>query len=178
MAALAVLALPFLTACGSTGEEELATGMTEMFPARIDPSDAKLHAAVQNFLGLQKGPKNSQYEYSRVDLNGDGLREGLVLFNLPHSHWCGWSGCTLAVFSADDNSFSLLSQTSRIRGPLVVGGSQTNGYEDIGVRVTGTDVADYNVLLKFDGAMYPDNPLNELVMPFDLASLGGTRLFP
>lgn len=177
-AALAVLALSSLTACGSTGEEELATSMTPEYAGAVDPADAKLHSAVQTYLGLNKGPKNSQYEYVRVDLNNDGLREGLVMFNLPHSYWCGWSGCTMAVFEARDNSFALLSQTSRIRGPLVVAASETNGWGDLAVRVTGTDMYDHNVLLKFDGSAYPDNPIGQETVPYDLADLGSTRLFP
>ena len=178
LAAIAVLALPSLAACGSTGGEELATTAPDMFPEQVDPSDRKLVAAIQNYLGEAKGPKNSQYEYVRADLNGDGLREGIVLFNLPHSYWCGWSGCTMAVFQAGDNHFTMLSQTSRIRGPIVVGHSRTDGWEDIGVRLSGTDYADRNVLLKFNGIGYPDTPLNEEDLPFDLAFLQGDRFFP
>ncbi len=178
LAALAVLALPSLAACGSTGGEELVTSAPDMFPEMVDPSDARLHAAIQNFLGEAKGPKNSQYEYVRADLNGDGLREGLVMFNLPHSYWCGWSGCTMAVFQAGDNSFTLLSQTSKIRGPIVLGQTHTNGWEDIGVRISGTDYADRNVLLKFDGMQYPTTPMDQEEIPYDLASLGGARFFP
>jgi hypothetical protein len=177
LAALAVLALPSLTACSSTGGEGLA-GLTDMPAAPVDPQDAMLHAAIQQYLGLAKGPKNSQYEYTRADLNGDGLREGLVMFNLPHSYWCGWSGCTLAVFEAGDNSFKIVSQTSRIRGPLVIGQSKTNGWEDIGVRLSGTEMADRNVLLKFDGMAYPESATDQADLPFDLALLGGTRVFP
>src|SRR5690606_6090860 len=113
-----------------------------------------------------------------MDLNGDGLREGLVLFNLPHSYWCGWSGCTLAVFGAGDNNFVLVSETTRIRGPLMIAGTTTNGWDDIGVRLSGTDNPDRDVLLRYDGAGYPDNPLNAEDAPFDLASLGGQRIFP
>lgn len=179
LAALAVLSLPTLVACGSTGGEELATSAPpDMFPDMHDPSDAKLFAAIQRYLGDSKGPKNSQYEYVRADLNGDGLREGLVLFNLPHTYWCGWSGCTMAVFQAGDDQFTLLSQTSRIRGPIVVGETNTDGWQDIGVRLSGTDYADRNVLLKFNGAGYPETPINEEDLPFDLAYLQGARFFP
>ncbi len=176
MTALAVLALPSLAACGSSGKEELA--FTPQNAAPADPADEILHASIQAYLDASKGPKNSQYQYTRIDLNNGGLREGLVLFNLPHSYWCGWSGCTMAVFEAGDNQFRLVSETSRIRGPLVVGQTKTNGWEDIGVRLSGMDSSDRNVLLKFDGRRYPENPLNEDALPYDLAALGGTRVFP
>ncbi len=175
---LSLIALALLTACAST--EEPVTASVPMFEDKVpvDPSDAKLHDAIQQFLVAQQGPKNSQYEYSRVDLNNDGLREGLVLFNLPHSYWCGWSGCSLAIFEAGDNHFTLLSQTSQVRGPIVVGETKTNGWDDIGIRLTGTDSADRNVMLKYDGSAYPAEPVNAEPTNFDLASLGGTRLFP
>lgn len=177
LTAVAVLVLPSLVACSSTGGEELATA-PDMFPEPVDPSDSTLLSSIQDYLAESKGPKNSQYEYVRADLNGDGLREGIVLFNLPHSYWCGWSGCTMAVFRAGDNRFDMMSKTSRIRGPIVVSQNQTDGWDDIGVRLSGTDYADRNVLLKFDGVGYPATPVNEEEIPYNLASLGGPRLFP
>jgi hypothetical protein len=84
----------------------------------------------------------------------------------------------MAVFQAGDDHFTMLSQTSRIRGPIVVGHSRTDGWEDIGVRLSGTDYADRNVLLKFNGIGYPDTPMNEEDLPFDLAFLQGERFFP
>ncbi len=176
LAILATLTLPYLAACSSTGGDELALSNPQ--DVSSDPSDAILHAAVQDFLTQNKGPKNSQYEYVRRDLNGDGVREGLVLFSLPHSHWCSWGGCTLAVFEPADGGFRLVSETSKIRGPLVIGSTRTNGWEDIGVRLTGNDQSDHNVLLQFDGMAYPQDPLNQTILPYDLAALGGLRVFP
>ncbi len=178
LAAIAVLVLPSLTACSSTGEEELATSIPDMFPEIYDPSDAVLRAAIGQYLADNKGPTNSQYEYVRAALNGDGLRERLVMFNLPHSYWCGWNGCTMAVFQAGDNNFKMLSQTGGIRGPVVIGDTQTNGWDDIGVRISGMDRADQNVLLQFDGTGYPSSPIGEETAPYDVAWTGGTKLFP
>lgn len=177
LAVLAALVLPTLAACSTGGKPpEIAIQTAPSLP--VDPSDRKLVLAIQKYLADNEGPKNSQYQYTRIDLNGDGLREALVMFNLPHSYWCGWSGCTMAVFEAGDNHFTMLSQTSRIRGPIVVGQNKTNGWGDIGVRISGTDYADRNVLLKFDGMRYPETPLYEEEIPYDLASLGGSRFFP
>jgi hypothetical protein len=178
-AALAALTLFSLAACASNtaGEEVLLFPDRELYENR-DPSDSTLHASIQSYLEQRGGPKHSQYDYVRTDLNGDGRREALVLFNLPHNYWCGWSGCTLAVFGVEDENFVLVSETSRIRGPLFVGGTQTNGWEDIGVRVSGTESPDRNVVLRYDGTAYPENPLDQSGIPFDLAALGGTRVFP
>lgn len=154
------------------------TAMPDHFVDPVDPDDAELVASIQQYLKDNKGPLNSQYEYVRMDLNNDGLREGIVLFNLPHSYWCGWSGCTMAIFEAGDNRFALKSETQRIRGPLVLAQNQTNGWEDIVVRLSGMNEADRNVVLKFNGLSYPDNPLMGDDIPYDVASLSGTRIFP
>lgn len=166
-----------LAACSSTGHEVL-TPMPGHFTEAADPGDGVLVGAIQTYLADSRGPLNSQYEYVRMDLNNDGLREGIVLFNLPHSYWCGWGGCTMAIFQAGDDSFALLSETKKIRGPLVLADSRTNGWEDIIVRLSGMDEADRNVVLKFDGYGYPDNPVIADEGPFDIAALDGTRLFP
>lgn len=171
--------LPLLAACGTTDEAPLAYSAPTENSTPVDPSDIKLVAAIQQHLIDQKGPLNSQYEYVRADLNGDGLREGLVMFTLPHSYWCGWSGCTMAVFQASDNTFSTVSETSRIRGPIVIGDTRTNGWDDIIVRQSGSTVnADRSIALRYDGAAYPESPVAGEEIPFDVAFLTGPRFFP
>lgn len=173
--ALALLALPSLTACSSSGEEELSTALSDI-PS--DPTDAQLEKSIRQYLQDRQGPNHSRYQYARIDLNNDGRRDALVLFNLPHNYWCGWSGCTMTVFEAADDHFTVLSETSRIRGPLVIGADTTDGWNDIGVRISGTGEAARNVVLRYNGLGYPDNPLNETELPYDLAALGGTKIFP
>jgi len=178
LAAIAALALPSLTACGGVEKEELAYTAPDMFKAPGDPSDTKLQASIAKFLADRQGPANSQYEYTRADLNNDGLREAVVIFNLPHSYWCGWSGCTMAVFQAGDNTFQLVSETTRIRGPIQIADTATDGWRDIGIRLTGTSNYDKNVLLQYNGVGYPENPMDAAEAPFDLALLGGSRVLP
>ena len=178
LAAMAALALPSLAACGGVEKEDLAYTAPDMFRTPVDPSDAKLKQAINQFLAERKGPANSQYEYTRADLNNDGLREAVVIFNLPHSYWCGWSGCTMAVFHAGDNSFRMVSETTRIRGPIQIAETATDGWRDIGVRLSGTNNYDKNVLLQYNGAGYPENPMDAAEAPFDLAQLGGSRVLP
>ncbi len=179
LAALAALTLPGLAACSALdGEESVVYNAPVVTRMPVDPSDGVLQNKIQQYLADRQGPLNSQYQYTRADLNGDGLREAVVIFNLPHSYWCGWSGCTMAIFQAGDNQFALLNETSRIRGPIVIGDTTTNNWKDIGVRLTGTSNADRNVVLQFDGNTYPDNPLNVGDAPYDLAALGGARVLP
>lgn len=143
-----------------------------------DPEDHALVAEITTFLAQKKAPKFSQYDYVRMDLNGDGRREGIVMFTLPHSFWCGWGGCTMAVFQAEDDSFTLLSETKEIRGPVIAMPTQNEGWQDITVRLSGLDQPDQTVVLRFDGFAYPYDPLEGMRSPFTLAGLSGTRLFP
>lgn len=179
--ALATLAaIAPLAGCSSTGDDVALKN--DLFPderAPVDPSDELLLAAVNQHLINIGGPKNSQFEYVRQDLNGDGLREGIILFNLPHSYWCGWSGCTMTIFEAGDNDYALVSETKRIRGPVVIGHGETNGWADINVRLSGTNIADRNVILRYDGLKYPESPINQEEIPYDIAfANGGVRVFP
>jgi hypothetical protein len=153
-------------------------GGSQVQSAPADPADRFLVDEINRYLAQKKAPKFSQYDYVRTDLNGDGRREGIVMFTFPHSFWCGWGGCTMAVFQAQDNTFSLLSETKEIRGPVIAIPSKTKGWQDISVRLSGLDQPDETVILRFDGYAYPYDPLNGSRAPFTLAGLSGTRLFP
>ena len=84
----------------------------------------------------------------------------------------------MAVFQAGDNTFQLVSETTRIRGPIQIADTSTDGWRDIGIRLSGTSNYDKNVLLQFNGVGYPENPLDAAEAPFDLALLGGLRVLP
>ncbi len=142
-----------------------------------DPSDDVLKASIRSYLAQQNAPGNAQYRYERVDLNGDGMREGLVLFTLPHNYWCGWSGCTFAVFEAAETHFSFQSEILKIRGPLIVKSSTSRGWRDLAVRFSGTGTGDKNVVLRFDGARYPNDPSAQREEPLALKDPDGIRLF-
>jgi hypothetical protein len=179
--ALAALATIIPLAACSTSGGKVALNQ-DLFPEEriaVDPSDELLIAAINQHLININGPKNSQYEYVRQDLNGDGLREGIVLFNLPHSYWCGWSGCSMVIFEAGDNDYALVSETKRIRGPIIIGSGETNGWADINVRLSGTDSADKTVALRYDGFRYPESPIDQDEIPYHIAfASGGVRVFP
>lgn len=178
LALVAATAMIPLAACSTTGSDMSALDMFPEERQKIDPSDNLLLAAVQQYLVKIDGPKNSQFEYVRKDLNGDGLREGIVMFNLPHTYWCGWSGCTMAIFEAQDNDWALVSETKGIRGPVVVSENTSNQWEDINVRVSGTGSADRTVTLRYDGFKYPQSPLDLHDEPYDIAAMTGVRFFP
>ncbi|MEM6782070.1 MAG: hypothetical protein AAF569_09435 [Pseudomonadota bacterium] len=165
-----------LSACSFSRNSD--TGLTPLPGAIQDPSDGKAMALLNAYITEQKGPPNSRYDYTRVDLNGDGAREAIFLFKGPYSYWCGWSGCMMVIMKAQNNDFTLLTEITGIRGPLVISDRKTNGWNDLIVRVSGTNIPDRNVAMTFDGRTYPVNPANQTSINRRLSDIPGTRIFP
>lgn len=138
---------------------------------RNDPEDEKLFEAITNFVSVREAPPNSSYDYVRLDLDGDGRREGLVLFKLPHTYWCGWDGCGLAIFRANNNGFTPMSVINSVRGPLYVSPTGNQGWRDIIIRTSGSNMRDKNVVLSFNGRGYPTTPLLAPTLQRPLSSM-------
>lgn len=157
----------FLSACGGGAQK---TNITPL-PDSNDPKDEKLFEAIAKFLSVREAPPYSGYDFVRVDLDGDGLREGIVLFKLPHTYWCGWDGCGMAIFRAKNKDFTPMSVINSVRGPIYVSATGNKGWRDIIIRVSGTNMRDKNVLMQFNGLTYPSSPLLAPTMPVPLSSL-------
>lgn len=142
-----------------------------------EPKDEKLVSAVEGFVAKRGAPPNSDYDFVRTDLNGDGKREGIVLFKLPHTYWCGWDGCGMAVFRADDDDFTPVATMSGIRGPIHVAREASNGWRDIIVEVSGARMPNKNVVLEFDGSTYPNSPMLAQTLHSPVSSLKTDRFF-
>ena len=175
---LTLFACLSLTACGSSGSSGQKNVLTPMpFAENNEPSDEALAVAVSNLVREQNAPPNSVYDFERVDLNGDGKRDGIVLFKLPHTHWCGWDGCGMAVFEATDEDFVPVATISSVRGPIYVPNTENEGWRDIIVRVSGTNMPDKNIVMKYDGRSYPQSPLLAPTLDIPLSALYTERYF-
>ena len=144
----------------------------------LDPSDAVFASAVKEYLKSRGDPAFSRYEFSRIDLNHDGRREALVLMVSPHHYWCGMNGCKMMVFEAYNEGFSPVAEVAPVRGPLVVSNTETNGWKDLIVRVSGRLNLDAkDVALRYDGDTYPQKPA---LQPALYASYEpqGVKIFP
>lgn len=144
-----------------------------------DPDDGLFMDVLSNWLEQNKAPANTQYEFTRIDLDGDGRREGLVLMQSPHQAWCMEYGCTLFLFRAHDEGFSYLSEISPVRGPLVVAENRTAGWRDLIVHVSGHQITGAkNVALQFDGRTYPAQPAAAPTVTMNMLDVGGVKIFP
>ncbi|MGB3510536.1 MAG: hypothetical protein WBA93_15130 [Microcoleaceae cyanobacterium] len=115
------------------------------------------------------------YKTEYIDLNNDGIKDALVLINIPD--WCGTGGCSLFVFQGGKEKFQFVSQSSLINQPFTVNETQTNGWRDLVVEVSGGGAKPQTVALKFDGKVYPSNPsLESPITPEN--SVEGVKVFP
>lgn len=143
-----------------------------------DPENSVLNAAIQDYLVANKAPLFSRYDFTRVDLDNDGRREGLVMMKGPHNYWCDANGCSLVVFRAANDHFTFASEIFPVRGPLYVSQEKSAGWRDIIVRVSGQSYAKAkDVALQFDGHKYPRNPFFEPPTQISLVDRD-VRLFP
>ncbi len=101
---LLILCLP---ACGG-GQKSISSKHT-MHETVINPTDAMLHASLQNFFKSHNHPTFTQYQYVRYDLNEDGRDDALVYFNQPYNYWCVRYGCRFGVFQAHNTGFTEIS---------------------------------------------------------------------
>jgi hypothetical protein len=181
--ALLSLLVITLSACAGSKNKEIQqdTRLTPIPATKAvnDPSNSIFMNAIANYVTAKKAPNNSRYEFTRIDLNGDGRREGIVLMKSPHKYWCEEYGCYMAVFEAHNSGFTLLSEITPVRGPLTVLDEENNGWRNIMARVSGRSGWDAkNVVLRFDGKTYPQQPAYQPSVQYSWNDMSGTRIFP
>lgn len=165
-----------LSGCGT--DEQIRASMTPEPQEISDPSDSVLKDTISQRLKGQNAPLQSQYDFARIDLNGDGRRDALVLYRLPHTYWCGWSGCQLSIFRAEENGFTFVNDIPGIRGPLVISSQTSEGWRDIITELSGTPLYNRRVTLAFSGSTYPSTPMNAPSAPYRvLSDVPGIRVF-
>lgn len=178
---LALLCMILASGCASHKEAPEPDPLTPMPETRLikDPGNEVFMQAVAEYIRARGAPGNTRYEFTRLDLNGDGRREGIVLMKAPHQYWCGLYGCSMAIFEAHNDFFKLKSEVAPVRGPLTVSDKRTNGWNDILVRVSGREHSETkDVALQYDGRAYPPQPAFQPPIRYAYNSYGGVRIFP
>jgi hypothetical protein len=184
---LPALACALLAACASGGSSAAGhggdAGMLTPMPGEFgaapvrDPDNGRLMQVAEAYIAAAHGPANSQYQFTRIDLDGDGRRDALLLLQTPHESWCDFNGCRMAVFRATDTDFKLVAQIGPVRGPLLVANKRTNGWRDIVVRVSGRlNRPAKDVAMRFNGRTYP--PVPEALPAVYASNETGVHIFP
>ena len=113
------------------------------------------------------------FDYALVDLNDDGVLDAIVLLTEPR--YCGSGGCSMVVLRGTGDGFRVLSSSSITRAPVVVLPEKRHGWRTFTVSVAGGGVKAGPVLMRFNGARYPNNPtMAPLATPRQIE--GGTSL--
>lgn len=169
-----LLMLPlFLGACASEPQTQTLTPMPR---STQDPPDERLIDALKEFITQGHAPPATGYQYVRYDLNGDGLRDALMLLKTPFGYWCGTHGCTMLVFQAHPGKFTLVNAIQPVQAPVYISTMKSNGWKDLVVRVSGRWTKAKDVAMLFDGQKYPSNPSD--LPPFPKKNYSGyTRAF-
>lgn len=179
-----------LTGCGGSGSRNTPTAdITITAPAPVQlggaptsgvsaqssvlgPLDETLvRRAIENYRISKKRAKGP-YQLVGADLNGDGVREAVVLFQ--GKDWCTRTGCSLAVFQSFNHGFRVISRTVRVKAPVEVTGVLTNAYRDLLVQTGGGPAPERRVKLQFTGEGYSRNALLQPEVP--LGSAAGTEI--
>jgi len=148
-------------------------------PAKSEKKPGENSALNQALLAYlaKKGddPKYADpHRTARIDLNGDGHQDALVLLENP-MYFCGTGGCTLLVFKGTKSGFEFVSRSSLIRGPVLVSDTKTHGWRDLVVEVSGGGMTPKRVALKYTGSKYPLNPSTLPAQPKD-KQIKGTKV--
>jgi hypothetical protein len=97
-----------------------------------------------------------RYLASRYHLNGDGTEDVFVLLVTPTD--CVNSGCSALLFEPSLGDYKQVANITGINTPVFVSSTQTKGWNDIVVYVSGGGVTPAYHVLKFDGTKYPSHP--------------------
>ncbi len=125
---------------------------------QADAADLALGQAIADALGDDAG---STRTVVRVVGEGDG-RLGLAY--LVGMNWCGSGGCNLLILRPVSSGWEPVGNVARVRPPVRVLTTSSNGLPDLGVTVSGGGgPAAYEARLTFDGQNYPRFPPDEAV---------------
>ncbi len=125
-------------------------------------NDALARQAIENYR-ISKDRAPGRYQLVGADLNGDGVREALVLFQ--GKDWCTRTGCSMAVFQTFDHGFRPVSRTVRVKPPVEIADTVTNGYRDLLVQTGGGPAPERRVRLQFNGEHYSRNAMLQPEVP-------------
>ena len=116
-----------------------------------------MQLALPRYLRTLFEDQTARYAVAFPDLDGDGKPEAIVYLVSRDS--CGTGGCDTVILSYVGESWKVITKVSITRPPIRLLKSKSNSWYDLGVWVQGGGIQPgYEAQLRFDGAMYPENP--------------------
>ena len=147
---------------GRTGGAQTAAGNSVLGPV----DETLVRKAVENYR-LSKRRAKGLYRFAGADLNGDGIYEAIVLFEVKD--WCTKTGCSLAIFQNFSHGFRPISRTVRVKAPVEITENVTKTYRDILVQTGGGAAPLRRVRLQFSGSDYSRNAMLQPEVPLGTA---------
>jgi len=111
-----------------------------------------LTIAIKKHHQIEDNESAPKYQYSLIDLNGDGQDDAIVL--ITDDEYCGSGGCNLNIYRGTRKEFKFVSNSTISKPPIRLLNNLSHGWKSIIVFSGGTG----NVVLKFNGKKYPLNP--------------------
>ena len=138
----------------------------------IEPVPENPEEDIRHFLA-QEYPEAEDIRYALAwrDLHDDGIDEAIVYVVSPSI--CGTGGCNTLVLAQAGAMWSKVGDISVSRTPISVLDSETNGWHDLTLAISGGGGPSGNVRLEFDGEAYPSNASTA---PPETAEAEGTEL--
>ncbi len=159
------LIITALTGCSQPAPKK-STIMTPMGEQQtgVRYDDGYLKNAMHEYLQYHNAPLFSQYDFTKKDLNEDGILDGLVYMKTPYGRWCDHSGCTLLILKGHTQGFSIVGDIRPIRPPFNITNQETNGWKNIKVQVSGNTEKAHSRILFFNGEQYTQSDAIEPYM--------------
>ncbi len=98
----------------------------------------------------------ARYFAHAIDLNDDGQDELVVHVAGPAV--CGTGGCNTLILTPQGAIYRLVADISVTNPPIRVAASKTHGWHDLIVELGGAGGPSGPILLRYDGAHYPEDP--------------------
>ncbi len=112
-------------------------------PAEVDIEVQK--AVAQYFKIHRTDPSNTKFNSVTFDLNGDGMKEAIVLLD-----WCSSNGCEMLIFEGRNSGYRFLSRISRVNAPITLAKAQHYSWQSLLIENNSESYR-----LDFDGISYP-----------------------
>jgi len=118
-------------------------------PDNINPEteiDTDIQKAVNKYFKIHRtDPKETLFSAVKYDLNGDGIKEAIVLLD-----WCSKNGCEMLVFEGTEKGYRFSSRVSRVHAPITISQNQHYLWQSLLI-----DKGEETQILNFDGISYP-----------------------